>query len=129
MRALLCVVVLAMATAAAGEETLAPARAGLEPVPLPSLDGFDPVVAAQIADARAAFVRAAANASVSRGNLGAAYGTLGRLLHAYELFASAEPAYQNATRLQPSQPEWPHLLGYLYQQTGRFEPAAERFAT
>jgi tetratricopeptide (TPR) repeat protein len=125
--ALVCVLALAMATAAAGEETLAPARPGLDPVPLPSLDAFDPVVAAQIADARVAFLRVSSGASVSRGDLGAAYGALGRLLHAYELFASAEPAYRNATRLQPSQPEWPHLLGYLYQQTGQFEPAAERF--
>jgi tetratricopeptide (TPR) repeat protein len=125
---LVCVVVLGVAAAAAGEETLAPARAGLDPVPLPSLDAFDPVVASQLADARAAFVRVASNASVSRGDLGTAYGALGRLLHAYELFASAEPAYRNAMKLQPSQPEWPHLLGYLYQQTGQFEPAAERFA-
>ena len=112
----------------AGEETLAPARAGLDPVPLPSLDGLEPVVAAQIADARAAFARVAAGSSTSRGDLGAAYGALARLFHAYELFTSAEPAYRNAARLQPSQPEWPHLLGYLYQQTGQFEPAAERLA-
>jgi tetratricopeptide (TPR) repeat protein len=81
-----------------------------------------------MADARAAFARVAAGASASRGDLGAAYGALARLFHAYELFPSAEPAYRNAARLQPSQPDWPHLLGYLYQQTGQFEPAAERLA-
>ena len=112
----------------AGEEVLSAARAGLDPVPLPSLDGLEPVVAAQMADARATFARVAADPSASRGDLGAAYGALARLFHAYELFASAEPAYRNATRLQPSQPDWPHLLGYLYQQTGQFEPAAERLA-
>ena len=110
------------------EETLAPARDGLDPVPFPSLDGLEPAVAAQLVEARAAFARAAADASASRGDLGAAYGELARLFHAYELFASAEPAYRNAARLQPSQASWPHLLGYLYQQTGRFEPAAERLA-
>jgi tetratricopeptide (TPR) repeat protein len=114
--------------AAAAEETLAPARDGLDPVPFPSLEGLEPAVAAQLVEARAAFARAAAGSTASRGDLGSAYGELARLFHAYELFASAEPAYRNAARLQPSQASWPHLLGYLYQQTGRFEPAAERLA-
>src|SRR5688572_11703837 len=114
-------------------ETLAPARDGLDPVPFPPLADLEPAVAAQFADARAAFARAAfaraaTDASSSRGDLGAAYGELARLFHAYEFFASAEPAYRNAARLQPSQAAWPHLLGYLYQQSGRFELAAERFA-
>ena len=124
-----CAVLLLTAPiAVVAEEVLPPARTGLDPVPLPSLDGLEPVVAAQIADARTAFGRVAAGSSTSRGDLGAAYGALARLFHAYELFTSAEPAYRNAARLQPSQPEWPHLLGYLYQQTGQFEPAAERLA-
>jgi tetratricopeptide (TPR) repeat protein len=118
----------AAAAAAAVEETLAPARAGLAPVPFPSLDQLEPVVAAQINDARAGLARVASKASASRGDLGAAYGELARLFHAYELFASAEPAYLNAARLQPGEPAWPHLLGYLYQQTGQFARAAERFA-
>jgi len=133
-RAVICVAAfLALASpcgvgAAAGEETLAPARDGLDPVPFPSLEGLEPAVAAQLVEARAAFARAAADSTASRGELGTAYGELARLFHAYELFASAEPAYRNAAQLQPSQASWPHLLGYLYQQTGRFEPAAERLA-
>jgi len=133
-RVVVCIAVLSagpiagIAAAPAVEETLAPARAGLDPVPFPSLDELEPVVAAQIDDSRAAFARVASKASASKGDLGAAYGELARLFHAYELFASAEPAYRNAARLQPSEPAWPHLLGYLYQQTGQFMPAAERFA-
>jgi tetratricopeptide (TPR) repeat protein len=122
------VLLLTSPIAGAGEEVLPPARAGLDPVPMPPLEGLEPVVASQMADARAAFARVAADASASRGDLGAAYGALARLFHAYELFPSAEPAYRNAARLQSSQPDWPHLLGYLYQQTGQFEPAADRFA-
>ena len=114
--------------APAGDEAIAPARAGLEAVPFPPLDGFEEVVAAQITGARATFTRVASAPATSRGDLGAAYGELARLFHAYELFASAEPAYRNAARLQPAQPLWPHLLGYLYQQTGRYAEAAERFA-
>jgi tetratricopeptide (TPR) repeat protein len=117
-----------VAPAAGAQDTLAPTRVGLEPVPWPAAAGLEPAVAVQLADARDAFARVAADSAVSRGDLGAAYGELARLFHAYELFASAEPAYQNAARLQPSQASWPHLLGSLYQQTGRFEPAAERLA-
>jgi tetratricopeptide (TPR) repeat protein len=112
--------------AGAADETLAPARAGLDPVPFPRLADLEPAVAAQLADARAAFARTAADPDGPRRDLGTAYGELARLFHAYELFASAEPAYRNAARLQPSEALWPHLLGYLYQQTGRFEAAAER---
>jgi protein O-GlcNAc transferase len=43
------------------------------------------------------------------------------------LFESAEPSYLNAARLQPGDVTWFHLLGYLYQQTGRLEEAADRF--
>ena len=113
-------------TAGAADETLVPVRAGLDPVPFPALADLEPAVAAQLAAARAAFARTAADPGGPRRDLGTAYGELARLFHAYELFASAEPAYRNAARLQPSEPLWPHLLGYLYQQTGRFEAAAER---
>jgi tetratricopeptide (TPR) repeat protein len=59
--------------------------------------------------------------------LGAAYGALARVFHAYELFESAEPAYHNAVRLASGDATWRHLLGYLYQQTGRLSEAAEQF--
>ena len=38
-----------------------------------------------------------------------------------------KPSYLNAARLAPGDVTWPHLLGYLYQQTGRLEEAADRF--
>ena len=58
------------APTAGAQETLAPARAGLDPVPLPSLEGLEPAVAAQLVEARAAFARAAADSTASRGDLG-----------------------------------------------------------
>jgi tetratricopeptide (TPR) repeat protein len=109
-------------------DVLAPAQADLEPVPLPPLDGLEAAVAAQMSAARAAFTQAAGEARTSKSRLGAAYGELARLFHAYEFFGSAEPAYRNAARLQRSEATWPHLLGYLYQQTGRFEDAARQYA-
>jgi Flp pilus assembly protein TadD len=52
---------------------------------------------------------------------------MGRLFHVYEFFDSAEAAYLNALRLAPNDVTWLHLLGYLYQQTGQLEAAANRF--
>jgi tetratricopeptide (TPR) repeat protein len=48
--------------------------------------------------------------------------------HAYEFFETAEEAYANALRLAADEGTWLHLLGYLYQQTGRLEESAEKFA-
>jgi tetratricopeptide (TPR) repeat protein len=50
------------------------------------------------------------------------------VFHAYEFFESAEAAYLNAIQLAPGAVAWPHLLGYLYQQTGRLDDAEARFA-
>jgi tetratricopeptide (TPR) repeat protein len=103
--------------------TIAPARANLAPVPTPRLDGLDAPVVDQLREAELTVVRAATGNASSR-TLAAAYGSLARVYHAYEFFDSAEPAYVNASRLADSDARWPHLLGYLYQQTGRLEEAA-----
>ena len=101
---------------------MAPPRAGLEPIMFPPLDGLEPAVATQLREARSVLERAAATSQ--RGDLARAYGAFGRVLHAYEFFAAAEAAYLNAARLAPGESDWPHLLGYLYQQTGRMAEAA-----
>ena len=59
--------------------------------------------------------------------LAAAHGLVARTHHAYELFEQAETAYREAARLAPADAQWPHLLGYLYQQTGRLEDAVTMF--
>jgi tetratricopeptide (TPR) repeat protein len=105
---------------------LAPARNGLHAVPLPRLDDLEPAVSEQIREQQQAFEAVVAR-DPSGGTLADAYGTLGRLFHAYEFFEGAEASYLNAARLASRDATWPHLLGYLYQQTGRLEDAAERF--
>ncbi|HKH74268.1 MAG TPA: tetratricopeptide repeat protein [Vicinamibacterales bacterium] len=100
------------------------AQQNVLPVPQPRLDDLEPAVAEQI---RATQQRAAgiiAKGSAAR-DLADAYGSLGRVYHAYEFLDSAEPAYVNARRLASGNSEWPHLLGVLYQQIGRLEEAAE----
>ena len=110
------VLLLGVHAAAAAQETM-------RPVPRPALDGVDREVAQQIAEAHAAVEAMAARGSGGR-DLGNAYGDLGRIYHAYEIFESAEAAYANAARLASRDNRWPYLLGYLYQQTGRLEDAA-----
>ena len=106
-------------TGAAQQELLA--------VPQPRLDDLEPAVAGQIREAQQRTAGIVAKDNSSR-ELAEAYGSLARVYHAYEFLESAEPAYVNARRLAPGNSEWPHLLGILYQQTGRLEDAAEAFA-
>ena len=107
-------------------QAIAPARSGLDAVPLPPLDDFEPAVQEhlrQSSDALATVVSREPGA----GALGAAYGALARVFHAYELFESAEPAYRNAVRLASGDATWRYLLGHLYQQMGRLPEAAEQY--
>ncbi len=104
-----------------------PTREGLQSVPLPRLDGLEPAVSDQIREQRRAFEALSAAGRVPDGKLASGYGDLGRLFHAYEFFDSAEMSYLNATRLASGDVTWVHLLGYLYQQTGRLDDAASRF--
>lgn len=107
--------------------SIAPARSGLDAIPLPRLDALEPAVTQHLREALQAFERVAAKAGAGRRDLADAYGALGRVFHAYEFFEAAEAAYANASRLAPAEGTWPHLLGYLYQQTGRLEESADRF--
>jgi tetratricopeptide (TPR) repeat protein len=114
------------AGAEAAVRTVAPARQGLDALALPDTSSLEQAVAEQIAAA----VRALELGRGDRPNvtdLARRYGELGQVMHAYDFFDSAEAAYRNATRLSSSDVRWRYLLGYLFQQTGRFEEAAEAF--
>jgi tetratricopeptide (TPR) repeat protein len=108
-----------------GPPALSPLRADLLPVPLPSLDAVEPPVVQQI-DELLRTLRDSAP-GLDRGALADAYGRLGQVYHAYELFEAAEACYENARRLAPRDYRWPHLSGYLRQQTGRFAEALDLY--
>ena len=122
---------MALAAAANTQElvniVIAPAREGLVPVSLPRLDGLEPQVSSQIREQQRSLQSLVDSARTPRTTLAGAYGSLGRLLHAYEFFEPAEAAYLNAGRLAPGDVAWPHLLGFLYQQGGRLAESADRF--
>ena len=117
---------LALALLALLVPVIATAQQSVLPIPQPRLDDLEPAVAEQIRDAQQRTAGIVAKGGSSR-ELADAYGSLARVYHAYEFLDSAEPAYVNARRLASGNSEWPHLLGVLYQQTGRLEEAAEAF--
>jgi tetratricopeptide (TPR) repeat protein len=118
-------VVLVQVAMSYGQE-LPPARDGLRQVPLPNLEPIDRPVAEQLHAAVRA-VEEASGPTFSREMTAAAYGSLGRLCHAYELLDCAEAAYANAASIESRRSTWPYLLGYLFQQTGRLEDAESQF--
>jgi tetratricopeptide (TPR) repeat protein len=106
---------------------IAPPRNELRAVPLPRLIDLEPAVSSQIREQSQALRSLVESGTNSSSKLADGYGQTGRVFHVYEFFDSAEAAYLNAARLAPNQATWPHLLGYLYQQTGRLEAAATQF--
>ena len=135
MRGFFAACLMAMALAYSGYATaqepaateIAPPRNGLRTVPLPRLDDLEPAVSDQIREQQRAFRALVASGANSGSKLADGYGQIGRLFHAYEFFDSAEAAYLNAVRLAPNDGTWLHLLGYVYQQTGRLDAAADLF--
>ncbi len=131
-----CLVVAAMSghsapapSAQSGEKSkptnvLAPPRIGLESVPLPLLGSVEESVAEQIRSAQASAAELLAQPEISDLDLSNAYGTLGRLYHAYEFTDSAEACYLNASLLRPKDYRWLHLLGQLNQKAGNLEKSA-----
>jgi len=131
IRALVFLVLWAIgATTSQAQEigAIAPLRPELLAVPMPSFDELEPVVANQFREQRTAFERVATQVKVSDKDLAAAYYALGRICHAYDFFDAAEASYVNALRLTPQDGSALHLLGYLYQQTGRYDEAVERYS-
>jgi tetratricopeptide (TPR) repeat protein len=104
-----------------------PAEPVLVEVPEPSLEGLEPAVAEQLAEAREELAAYASLAGVPPAGRAQAYGELGRLYHAYGLAAPAEAAYRNAHALAPEAFEYAYLLAYLLQNEGRFDEAVETY--
>ena len=126
--AMACVCAGSLALSAADSlDAIQPARPGLDPVPMPRVEGLEPAVQEHLRQSREAFTNVVARGA-GGSTIGSAYGALARVFHAYELFDSAEPAYRNAVRLAAGDATWRYLLGYLYQQTGRLQDGAEQFA-
>lgn len=102
-------------------------RKQLTPVVVPDLGGLDVTVAEQLQEARLEMEAAIAEPDADVARLTAAYGTLGQLYHAYELFEVAQACYFNANFLTPQDFRWLHLLADVSRQRGDLEEAARLY--
>ena len=59
--------------------------------------------------------------------LGRAYGQVGKLLLAAELYDQAEPYLLNAAALEPGELAWPYFLAHAYRLTFRADKAIAKF--
>jgi tetratricopeptide (TPR) repeat protein len=103
-----------------------PAREPLEPVPLPDLKRLEPAVARQIESVYGDLQVALRKSTLSTDDVMEAFGLLGQLFHAYELFDAAAFCYRDALRLVPGDYRWLHLLADVENRRGAPEEAREQ---
>jgi tetratricopeptide (TPR) repeat protein len=96
----------------------APVRPPLEAVPFPSLTALEPAVARQIRAAETDLAAALKSPLAADAALSEAFGEIGQLFHAYELWDAAAVSYGNARRLSPDDFRWPRLLSEVEVRRG-----------
>ena len=97
----------------------------LELVPHPELSELDPAVRARL-EPGIDFFRTQ-RAQLEGRPLGLAYGRIGINYLAHGQYDAAEACLHNARALDPQNPRWPYLLGYLRQETGDAEGAVTAY--
>jgi tetratricopeptide (TPR) repeat protein len=102
-------------------------RPPLPPVSLPDLSRLDPAARQQIDERYQSLTSLIATAGTRPEQLAEAYGQLGNLLLAAELFEAAEPFYRHAESLQSDEFRWPYYLGHIYQSTSQPDKAVSSF--
>ena len=93
-------------------------------LPDPDLSALETRVQETLATTRETLESTLARDDIENTERGRAYGHSGKIFHAHHVFAVAEACYVNAAALD-GDAEWSYLLGYLYQDTGRFEEAID----
>ncbi|HSS75871.1 MAG TPA: tetratricopeptide repeat protein [Thermoanaerobaculia bacterium] len=89
------------------------------PVRFPDLSGLESAVAGQLGEMQRLLATQAANAG--------SYGDLGQAYLAYSFNDAAVDCFQNASRLDPRNFRWLHLLGAAQQAAGRLDEAVTAF--
>lgn len=99
----------------------------LLPIPVPDLSSVEQAVQQDLRSSRAEVVRQFQSGNVDPVSLANALGILCEHYQAHHIYPPAEPCYRNAERLDPQNFRWPHLLGYLGQQTTQHDLAVQAF--
>jgi len=105
----------------------APAAPAEIPLPEPKLEALEPGVRERLETAWEALLGALENSPENPLRRSRLYGHTGEIFHAHHLFAVAEACYQNAILLDPEEIQWPYLVGFLYQDTGRLALARDQY--
>ena len=108
-------------------QTEPPPPIDLVAVPYPDMTNLEQAVKDQLNEAHGDLEAWLQQESPSAADLVNAFGRLGQLLHAYELFDAAEACYRNALTLDSKNFLWPYLLGHVFQKKGEFELAAQAY--
>jgi tetratricopeptide (TPR) repeat protein len=106
---------------------LAAEHQSLLPVPKPDLSRLEPAVQDQLRSMRAQADAVLARAQLSDSERASAYGELGRLYHAYDIWDVAEICYRNAASLAPRAFDWLYLLAAAQHSNGQLEDAAAQY--
>ncbi len=111
---------------------IGPGVPGLLSVPLPVIGDLEDAVREQLSEAqdelRLVIKQSQGDEQAERGPLLAtAYAHLGRLYHAYDLWAAAATCYENALRLTPGDPRLHYALAELARSEGRLDAARTHY--
>jgi tetratricopeptide (TPR) repeat protein len=99
----------------------------LIPIPRPDLSRLEPAVQDQLLSMRAQTEAVLVRPQLSNSEQATAYGELGKLYHAYEIWDAAEACYQNAASVAPGEFNWLYLLAATQHSTGRLTDAAAQY--
>jgi tetratricopeptide (TPR) repeat protein len=101
-------------------------RGSLRETPPPVMAGVETSLQERI---RASFASLTSARQTQAGNaeLGRAFGQVGKLLLAAELYDQAEPYLLNAAALEPGELAWPYFLAHAYRLKFQSDKAIDRF--
>ena len=97
------------------------------PVPLPDVSRAAPEVQARVRDQHAAMSRVLAQSTAPAAERAAAYGDMGKLFVATELYDAAQRSFSNARLLVPGDMRWPYYLAHIARLTNDPGKAAGLF--
>jgi tetratricopeptide (TPR) repeat protein len=101
-------------------------RAALRETPPPVMSGVEMSLQERLRASYASLL-SAKNAQAGAAELARAYGQVGKLLLAAELYDQAEPYLLNAATLEPNELAWPYLLAHAYRLKFQAGPAVAHF--
>jgi len=101
--------------------------AELRPVALPDVSKAVPSVQRQIQEHHATLAKLIDDRSTGVLELSNAFGEMGKLLMAAQIYDAAEPCFLNAQTLNTADYRWPYYLAQLYRAQGELPKALDRF--